>query len=61
MPRSGDEYRCKALELCARANEQTDPTLRVEYENLAFLYMELADKVDGMGPAGNGTASGSPR
>jgi hypothetical protein len=47
MPtRAADEYRRKALELCARANEQRDPALRVEYENLAFLYMELAEQVE---------------
>jgi len=44
---AAEEYRRKALELCVRANEQRDPALRVEYENLAFLYMELAERVDG--------------
>lgn len=41
-----DEYRRKALELCARANQQSDYSLRVEYETLAFLYMELAEKAE---------------
>ena len=50
-----DEYRRKALELCARANEQRDPQLRVEYENLAFLYIELAETIE------RGTGSGSAR
>jgi len=44
---AAEEYRRKALELCARANHQKDPALRVEYENLAFLYMELAERMDG--------------
>jgi hypothetical protein len=56
MPKPAvDEYRRKALELCARANEQRDPRLRVEYENLAFLYMELAETVE------RGTGSRSAR
>lgn len=56
MPKpAADEYRRKALELCARANQQTDPALRVEYENLAFLYMDLAEKIE------RGTASAASR
>lgn len=65
MPPTADDYRCKALELCARADEQRDPALRVEYENLAFLYMELADKVESTSVpqqvGERGTASGRPR
>ncbi len=62
MPKSGDEYRRKALELCTRANEQRDPALRVEYENLAFLYMKLADKVESTSVGReHGTASARPR
>ena len=44
---AAEQYRRKALELCACANAQKDPALRVEYENLAFLYMELAGRVAG--------------
>ncbi len=41
-----ETYRQKALELCARAQEQTEIVLRAEYESLAFLYLDLAEQVD---------------
>ena len=46
MQHLGETYRTKALELCARANKQSDFYIQAEYESLAFLYMELADRVD---------------
>lgn len=42
MP-SQEEYRRKAAELCSRANQQINLELKVEYENLAFAYMRLAE------------------
>jgi hypothetical protein len=41
-----DTYREKALELCARANKQTDFALQAEYEALAFLYMDFAEELE---------------
>ena len=45
MP-AGDEYRLKAVELCARANKEPKPDLRNEFQGLAFAYMNLADLAD---------------
>jgi hypothetical protein len=39
-----NEYRQKAVELCAKAKQQSDLAIRVEYENLAFHYMDLAEE-----------------
>lgn len=45
-PPSADSYRQRALKLCAIANETSDPFIRAELENLAFAYMQLADKAE---------------
>jgi hypothetical protein len=44
--KASDVYRHKALELCQKANTQSDFDLRVEYEALAFAYMCLADQTE---------------
>ena len=43
---SGDEYRCKALELCERANEEQELEVRREFESVATAYMRLAEMAD---------------
>ena len=45
MP-SGDEYRRKALQLCSKANQETKPQVRNEYQALAMSYMRLAEMAD---------------
>jgi hypothetical protein len=40
------ECRQKAVELCAKAKQQSDFAIRVEYENLAFHYMDLAEEAE---------------
>jgi hypothetical protein len=45
MEQLGDECRRKAIELCAKAREQSDSAVRLEYENLAFHYMTLAEQI----------------
>lgn len=45
MP-SGDEYRRKALQLCSKANQETKPEVRNEYQALAMSYMRLAEMAD---------------
>ena len=49
MGKRADEYRQKAVDLCAKAKQQADFALRVEYENLAFHYMDLAEEVEKLG------------
>ena len=39
---SGDEYLFKAAEFLARAEDETDPALRAELENLGRAYLRLA-------------------
>lgn len=41
-----NEYRQKAVELCAKAKQQSDLAIKVEYENLAFHYMDLAEEAE---------------
>jgi hypothetical protein len=41
---SAEAYRQKAIDLCALANETSDPSIRAELESLAFVYMRLAEK-----------------
>jgi|SRR3974377_334453 len=43
---SGDEYRCKALELCVRANEERKLEVRREFESLAMACMRLAEMAE---------------
>ena len=45
-----DEYRQKALELCAKSRQQSELAIRVEYENLVFHYMDLAEEVSKLEP-----------
>jgi hypothetical protein len=42
----GDKYRAKALELLARAETETDPQIRAEFENLATSYLRLAEQAE---------------
>jgi hypothetical protein len=43
---SGDEYRCKALELSERANEEQELEVRRDFEALAMAYTRLAEMAD---------------
>jgi hypothetical protein len=49
MRKLADEYRQKAVELCATSKQQGDFGFRVEYENLAFHYMDLAEEAEKLG------------
>jgi hypothetical protein len=40
----GDKYRAKALELLARAETESDPQIRAEFENLAAAFLRLAEQ-----------------
>ena len=40
----GDKYRARALELLARAEIETDPQIRAEFENLAAAFLRLAEQ-----------------
>jgi hypothetical protein len=42
----GDNYRAKALELLARAETETNPAIRAEFENLAAAYLRLAEQAE---------------
>ena len=43
---SVDVYRAKASEFMAKAQRETDPTLRVQYETLGQSYLRLADQAE---------------
>jgi hypothetical protein len=43
---AGDQYRGRAAELSAKAQWETDPGIRIEYENLALAYLRLAEQAD---------------
>jgi hypothetical protein len=43
---ASDIYRQRALELCQRANAQSNFDIRTEYESLAFAYMCLAEQTE---------------
>ena len=43
---ASNAYRQKALELCQKANAQSNFDLRTEYESLAFAYMCVAEQMD---------------
>jgi hypothetical protein len=45
MP-SGDEYRRKALGLRSKANQESRPEVRNEFQALAMAYMRLAEMAD---------------
>ena len=42
----GDAYRARALELLARAEVETDPETRAEFENLAAAFLRLAEQAE---------------
>ncbi|MGB9297577.1 MAG: hypothetical protein WCB52_15385 [Pseudolabrys sp.] len=42
----GDTYRARALELLARAEVETDPETRAEFENLAAAFLRLAEQAE---------------
>jgi hypothetical protein len=42
----GDKYRAMALELLARAETESDPQIRAEFENLAASYLRLAEQAE---------------
>ena len=42
----GDRYRAKALELLARAEVESSPVLKVEFEELAGAYLRLAQQAE---------------
>ena len=42
----GDAYRAWALELLARAEVETDPETRAEFENLAAAFLRLAEQAE---------------
>jgi hypothetical protein len=46
---SGDQYRVKAADMHARAKDQTNPSMRSHFENLAFSYLRLAEQADRRG------------
>lgn len=41
---SGDDYLFRAAELLAKAECQTDPTKRAEFENLGWAFLRLAEQ-----------------
>jgi len=43
---AGDNYRAKALELLARAEVETDPTINADFENLAAAFLRLAEQAE---------------
>jgi hypothetical protein len=42
----GDRYRAKARELFARAEVESSPVLKVEFEELAGAYLRLAEQAE---------------
>jgi hypothetical protein len=42
----GDAYRIKAAELLAEARGETNPLIRIEFENLGRGYIRLAQQAD---------------
>jgi hypothetical protein len=43
---AGDQYRTKAAEFHARAQSETRPQLRLQFENLAKAHLRLAEQAD---------------
>ena len=41
---AGDNYLAKSLELLGKAENENDPTLRAEFENLAAAFRRLAEQ-----------------
>ena len=42
----GDEYCAKALEFLAKAETESSPLTRAEFENLAAAYLRLAEQAE---------------
>jgi hypothetical protein len=42
----GERYKAKALELLARAQVESDPQLRTEFETLAAAFLRLAEQAE---------------
>jgi hypothetical protein len=43
---AGDRYRGKALDLLARADGESDPSLKAELEHLAAAFLRLAEQAE---------------
>jgi hypothetical protein len=43
---AGDNYRAKALELLAKAEVETNPTIKADFENLAAAFLRLAKQAE---------------
>ena len=43
---SGDDYRSKAVEFRAKAQAESDPRQKAEYEHLARAYLRLAEQAE---------------
>jgi hypothetical protein len=43
---AGDNYLAKSLELLGKAENESDPTLRAEFENLAAAFRRLAEQAE---------------
>ena len=43
---AGDNYLAKSLELFGKAENENDPTLRAEFENLAAAFRRLAEQAE---------------
>ena len=61
MGKRADEYRQKAVALCAIAKRQADFAVRVEYEHLAFHCMDLAEEVEKLGTRGRRRLAGQQK
>jgi len=44
--KSEERYRAKAAELLGRAEVESSPVFKAEFENLASAYLRLADQVE---------------
>jgi hypothetical protein len=53
----GERYRAKALELFTRAEVESSPVLKVEFEELAAAYLRLAEQAERKPARHNGTPS----
>ena len=43
---AGDDYRGKAIEFRAKAQVESDPKLKAEFEHLARAYLRLAEQAE---------------
>ena len=44
--KSGERYRAKAAELLGRAEAESSPVFKAEFENLASAYLRLAEQAE---------------